>query len=144
MRDAGQTLGLELIPVEASGLDRLEEAFATMMRERAQGFVVLSDSVLFNCRSQIGDMAIRDRLPAISVGREFAAAGLLLTYGVDFRDLLRRSAVVVDKILKGTKPADLPVEQPTKFELVVNLKTAKALGLKVPPTLLARADEVIE
>lgn len=144
MRDAGRTLGLELIPVEAPGLDRLEEAFAAMMRERAQGVVVLSDSVLFNCRDQIGVMAIRNRLPAISVGREFAAAGLLLTYGVDFRDLFRRSAVVVDKIFKGARPADLPVEQPTKFELVVNLKTAKALGLELPFTLLSRADEVIE
>jgi len=89
-------------------------------------------------------MALRNRLPAASVQRELAEAGFLLTYGSDIRDLYRRSAVFVDKIFKGAKPADLPVEQPTKFELVINLKTAKALGIIVPPTLLTRADEVIE
>ena len=115
-----------------------------MVRERAQGFVMLGDATLFNYRGQIGEMAIRNRLPGVSHLREFADTGLLLTYGVDFRDLFRRGATFVDKIFKGAKPADLPVEQPTKFELVVNLKTAKALGLDVPPGLLARADEVIE
>jgi len=144
IREAAQMLGLTLIPVEARGLDALEQAFATMVRERARGFVVLGDSVLFNYRGQIGGIAIRNRLPAISVAREYAEAGLLLTYGVDFRDIFRRTAVFVDKIFKGANPGDLPVEQPTKFELVVNLKTAKALGLTIPPTLLARADEVIE
>jgi putative ABC transport system substrate-binding protein len=89
-------------------------------------------------------MAFRNRLPAASTQKEDAEAGLLLTYGADFRDLFRRSAVFVDKIFKGAKPADLPVEQPAKFELVINLKTAKALGIIVPPTLLTRADEVIE
>jgi putative ABC transport system substrate-binding protein len=89
-------------------------------------------------------MAIRHGLPAISVVREYAEAGLLLSYGPDLPDLFRRSAVFVDKIFKGAKPADLPVEQPTKFELVINLKTAKALGLEIPPGLLTRADEVIE
>ena len=144
MREATQALGLTLVPAEARGLDALEQAFATMVRERAQAFVVLGDPVLFNYRGQIGVMAIRDRLPAISAAREYAEAGLLLTYGADFQDQFRRSAVFVDKIFKGAKPAELPVEQPTKFELVMNLKTAKALGLTVPPTLLARADEVIE
>ncbi len=144
IREAAQMLRLTLIPVEARGLEALEQAFATMVRERARGFVVLGDSVLFNYRGQIGGMAIRNRLPAISVAREYAEAGLLLTYGVDFRDVFRRTAVFVDKIFKGAKPAELPVEQPTKFELVVNLNTAKALGLIIPPTLLARADEVIE
>ena len=100
--------------------------------------------MLFNYRGQIGVVALRNRLPAISTAREYAEAGLLLTYGPDLQDQFRRSAVLVDKIFKGAKPADLPVEQPTKFELVVNLKTAKALGLDVPPALLARADEVIE
>ena len=137
-------LGLTLVPAEASGLDALEQAFATMVSGRAQAFVVLGDSVLFNYRGQIGVVALRNRLPAISTAREYAEAGLLLTYGPDLQDQFRRSAVLVDKIFKGAKPADLPVEQPTKFELVVNLKTAKALGLDVPPTLLARADEVIE
>ena len=137
-------LGLTLIPVEARGLDALEQAFATMVREPMQAFVVVGESVLFNYRGQIAVMALRNRLPAASSLREYAEAGFLLTYGADFRDLFRRSAVFVDKIFKGAKPADLPVEQPTKFELVINLKTAKALGIIVPPTLLTRADEVIE
>ena len=143
-REAARALGLTLVPVEARGLDALEQAFATMVGERAQAFVVLADAVLFDYRGQIGVAAVRNRLPAISTNREFTEAGLLLTYGIDFRDPFRRSAVVVDKIFKGAKPADLPVEQPTKFEFVINLKTAKALGLDVPPSLLARADEVIE
>ena len=129
MRETARALGLTLVPVEARGLDALEQAFATMVRERAQALVVLGDGVLFNYRGQIVVMALRNRLPAVSVQREFAEAGLLLTYGVDFRDQFRRSAFFVDKIFKGAKPADLPVEQPTKFELVMNLKTAKALGL---------------
>ena len=100
---------------------------------------VLSDGVLFNRRGQIGVMALENQLPAIAAAREYAEAGLLLTYGIDLRDQFRQSAVFVDKIFKGAKPADLPVEQPTKFELVVNLKTAKALGLTVPPAMLAPA-----
>jgi putative tryptophan/tyrosine transport system substrate-binding protein len=144
MREATQALGLTLVPAEARGLDALEQAYATMVRERAQVLVVLSDGVLFNCRGQIGAMAIRNRLPAISAVREYAEAGLLLTYGPDLPDLFRRSAVFVDKVFKDAKPADLPVEQPIKFELVVNLKTAKALGHDVPPSMLARADGVIE
>jgi putative ABC transport system substrate-binding protein len=143
-REACQALGLTLVPAEARQLDALEQAFATMARERAQVLVVLSDGVLFNCRGQIGVMAVKNRLPAISAVREYAEAGLLLSYGIDLPDQFRRSAVFVDKIFKGAKPADLPVELPTKFELVINLKTAKALGLEIPPTLLGRADEVIE
>jgi putative ABC transport system substrate-binding protein len=143
-REATQALGLTLVPVEASGLDAIEQAFATMGRERAQAFVVLGGSVLFNYRIQIAAMAVRDRLPSISTAREYAEAGLLLSYGPNLQDLWRRSAVFVDKIFKGAKPADLPVEQPTKFELVINLKTAKLLGILMPPTLLTRADEVIE
>ena len=144
MGETARALGLTLVSVEARGLDALEQAFATMVRERAQAFVMLAEVSLFNYRRQIGVMAVRDRLPAIAPIREYAEAGLLLTYGVDARDLFRRSAVFVDKILKGAKPADLPVEQPIKFELVINLKTANALGIIVPPTLLTRADEVIE
>jgi putative ABC transport system substrate-binding protein len=144
MTETARTLGLTTIPVEVRGLDELEQAFATMVRERAQAFVVLGDSVLLNYRGQIAEMALKNRLPAVSLQREWADAGFLLTYGADIRDLYRRSAVFIDKIFKGAKPADLPVEQPTKFELVINLKTAKALGIDVPPTVLARADEVIE
>jgi len=105
---------------------------------------VQGDSVLANYRIQIATMALKNRLPAVCTQKEYAEAGFLLTYGVDFRDLFRRSAVFVDKILKGAKPADLPVEQPTKFELVVNLNTAKLFGRTVSPTLLAQADDVIE
>jgi putative ABC transport system substrate-binding protein len=144
MGETARTLGLTLIPVEARGLDALEQAFAIMVRERAQAFVMQGDSVLFNYRGQIAEMALRNRLPAASLVRELAEAGFLLTYGADVPDLYRRSAVFVDKIFKGAKPADLPVEQPTKFELVINLKTAKALGVEVPTSLLQRADEVIE
>jgi putative ABC transport system substrate-binding protein len=143
-RESSQALGLTLVPADARELDALDQAFATMVRERAQVLVVLSDGVLFNCRGQIGVMAVKNRLPAISAVREYPEAGLLLSYGIDLPDQFRRSAVFVDKIFKGAKPADLPVEQPTKFELVINLKTAKALGIDIPPTLLARADEVIE
>jgi putative ABC transport system substrate-binding protein len=144
MREAAQPLGLTLVSAEAQGPDTLEPAFATMVRERAQAFVVLADARLSNYRIQIASMAVRDRLPAASHARPYAEAGLLLTYGANLPDQFRRSAVIVDKILRGAKPADLPIEQPTKFELVVNLKTAKALGVSIPPTVLTRADEVIE
>ena len=109
-----------------------------------QLFIILEDPLLLSLRRQIADLAAKLRLPIIYANREFVEAGGLLSYGPDRRQLFRRAAELVDKILKGTKPADIPVEQPTKFELVINLKTAKTLGLTVPPTLLARADEVIE
>src|SRR5437763_3762068 len=144
MREAAGRLGLTLVSVEARGLDGLEQAFATMVRELTQAFVVLGESMLFSNRGHIAVMAVRNRLPAASSLREYAEAGFLLTYGADFRDLYRRSALFVDKIFKGAKPADLPVEQPTKFELVVNLKAANALGIDLPKSLLLRADEVIE
>ncbi len=141
-REAAQALGLTLVPVEARGLDALGQAFATMVEEQMQAFVILGDSVLFNCRGQIAEMALKHRLPAAGGGPEWT--GLLLSYGSDLRDLFRRTAVFVDKIFKGAKPADLPVEQPIKFDLVVNLKTAKALGVGVPLSVQQRADEVIE
>jgi putative ABC transport system substrate-binding protein len=144
MTETARTLGLTTIPVEARGVDTLEQAFATMVRERAQAFILQGDSVLFNYRGQIAEMALRNRLPAASLQREYADAGFFLTYGADIRELYRRAAGYVDKIFKGVKPADLPVEQPTKYELVINLKTAKMLGIEVPPTLITRADEVIE
>jgi len=144
MTEIAPTLGLTTIPVEARGLDALEQAFAMLVRERSQAFVVLGDSVLVNYRGQIAEMALKNRLPAVCLQKEWAEAGFPLTYGADIGDLFRRSAGFVDKIFKGAKPADLPVEQPTKFELVINLKAAKAIGIIVPPTLLARADEVIE
>jgi putative ABC transport system substrate-binding protein len=135
---------LTLVPVEARGLDALEQAFAILVRERTQAFVMQGDSVLFNYRGQIAEMALRHRLPAASLQKEYAEAGFLLTYGHDVPDLYRRLAGFVDKIFKGAKPADLPIEQPTKFDLVVNLATAKALGIAIPESFLLRADEVIE
>src|SRR5437762_3783487 len=144
MTETARTLGLTTIPVGVRGVETLEQAFATMTKERAQAFVLQGDSVLHEYRGQIAEMAVRNRLPFAAVASDLAEAGFLLSYGADLLDLYRRAAGFVDKIFKGAKPADLPVEQPTKFELVINLKTAKALGIDVPPTLLARADEVIE
>ena len=144
MGETARALGLTLVPVEARGLDALEQAFAVLVREHAQALIVQGDSVLFNCRSQIAEMALANQLPAVSVVKEFADAGLLLSYGANLQDQYRRVASFVDRIFKGAKPSDLPVEQPTKFELVVNLKTAEAIGVVLPPSLLLRADEVIE
>jgi putative ABC transport system substrate-binding protein len=141
-QESARALGLTLVPVEARGLDALEQAFAKMVGEQMQAFFILGDSVLFNCRGQIAEMALKHRLPAAGGGPEWP--GLLLSYGSDLRDLFRRTAVFVDKIFKGAKPADLPVEQPIKFDLVVNLKTAKAIGVGVPLSVQQRADEVIE
>ncbi len=115
-----------------------------MVKERTQAIVVLGDPVLFNYRDQISAMAVTHRMPAISSTKEFAEAGLLLAYGANVRDLFLRSAVFIDKIFRGAKPSDLPIEQPTKFELVVNIKTAKELDVDVPPSILALADEVVE
>jgi putative ABC transport system substrate-binding protein len=142
--DAARKLGLALLSVEARGLGDLERAFASMIKERAGALVVLGDAVLFNYRSQIGSMATRIRLPAVANVREWAEAGLLLSYGVSLPDLWRRAATYVDKILKGAKPGELPIEQPSKFELVINLKTAKALGLTLSQSFVARADQVIQ
>src|SRR4051794_1143874 len=144
MKLVTQPLDLKLVTVEARGLDALEQAFATMLREQVQAFVLVSDTVLFNYRTQIADMALKYRLPSTSSLKEFAQAGLLLSYGPDFAPLYRGAAVFIDKIFKGANPADLPVEQPTKYELVINLKTAKVFGIIMPPTVLVRADDVIE
>jgi putative ABC transport system substrate-binding protein len=115
-----------------------------MTRARADALTVLSSIMLFNERRRLVDLAVKNRLPAVYPYREAVDAGGLMAYGANVADLWRRAATYVDRILKGTKPGDLPVEQPTKFELVINLKTAKALGLTIPPSLLGRADEVIQ
>jgi putative ABC transport system substrate-binding protein len=130
--------------VEFQHPNQLESAFDAMTRERADGIIVLSDSFATFHRVRIAELAARHRLPAIYGHRQYVEAGGLVSYGPSLTDVYRRAPSYVDKILKGTKPADLPVQQPTKFELVINLKTAKELGLEVPTTLLARADEVIE
>jgi putative ABC transport system substrate-binding protein len=141
---AAQTLALQLQLVAVQGPDEFDRAFSTMIGERADAFVVFPSPMLFNERRHIVGLAAKHRLPMMSLAREFVELGGLMAYGASISDLFRRSATYVDKILKGAKPADLPVEQPTKFELVINLKTARALGLEIPPTLLARADAVIE
>jgi putative ABC transport system substrate-binding protein len=141
---AGRTLGVTLHSDEVRGPDDFQGAFATMIKERPQGLLILDDPLFFQYRTSIVDFAAKHRLPAMHPFRESVEAGGLMTYSVSLTDLYRRAAVFVDKILKGAKPGDLPIEQPTKFELAINLKTAKALGLTIPPSLLQRADQVIE
>jgi ABC-type uncharacterized transport system substrate-binding protein len=141
---AARSLGVQLQLLEARGPNDFDSAFAAMARERAGALLVITDSVFTTHRIRLADLAARSRLPAAYTNRQPVDAGGLMSYGPSFPDLWRRAATYVDKILKGAKPADLPVQQPTKFELVINLKTAKALGLTIPPSLLARADEVIE
>jgi putative ABC transport system substrate-binding protein len=138
------TLSMQLQLVEVQGAGELDRAFEDMTRERAEALIVMPSPMLFSERRKIVDLATKHRLPSIAMDRSFVELGGLLAYGASIRDLFRRASVYVDKVLEGSKPADLPVEQPTKFELVVNLKTAKALGLEISSTLLTRADEVIE
>ncbi len=142
---AARALGMQIQSVEVRDGRMLDSAFTAVARERAKAIVVLSDNMLFGQRKQIADLAAQKRLPGIAWTREFAEnGGLLMVYGPDVAEMHRRAADYVDRILKGAKPADLPVERPTKFELFINLKTAKALGLTIPQSLLARADTIIE
>ncbi len=138
------SVGVQLQALGVRDPLELDRAFAAMKEARAEALIVESSSLLFAWRERLADLALKNRLPAMFAQGEYAAAGGLMAYSANFADLYRRAATFVDKILKGAKPADLPIEQPTKFELVINLKTAKALGLKIPPSLLARADQVIE
>ena len=141
---AARALGLQLHIVELHRADELDSAFAAMTREGAEALIVLPDSTLINnVGGQIADLAATHRLPTMYAWRQVVAAGGLMSYGPSPLDTSRRAATYVDKILKGANPAELPVEQPTKFELVINLKTAQALGLTIPPTILFQADEVI-
>jgi putative tryptophan/tyrosine transport system substrate-binding protein len=141
---AARTLGMHLQLVEVRGPDEFDRAFATITSAHADALLVLPSAMLFNERRRLVDLAARHRLPAMYQLGEFVELGGLMAYGASITDLVRRSATHVDKILKGATPADLPVEQPTKFELGINLKTAKALGLTMPPTLLFQADKVIQ
>jgi putative ABC transport system substrate-binding protein len=141
---AARALGVRLQAVEARDPQGIDRAFAAMTRERAGALVVLPDAIFGNQSKQIADLAAKSRLPSICGIPEYGEAGGLIVYGANNLDLERRAAIFVDRILKGAKPNDLPVEQPTQFELVINLKTAKALGLTIPQTLLLRADQVIE
>jgi putative tryptophan/tyrosine transport system substrate-binding protein len=138
-----QGLGLHLLPVEAGEPEVLAEVFAAMAEHRAEALMIVDSQRLSMYAPQIVELAVAHRLPTISFQRSWAEAGSLLSYGVNLDEMCRHSATYVDRILKGAKPADLPVEGPTKFELIINLKTAEALGLTIPPTLLFQADEVL-
>ena len=140
---AARALGVRLQVVEARAPTDVDSAFSKMTRARAGALTVLPSAMLFTERRRLVDLAAKNRLPAVYLQREFVEAGGLMAYGPSLADLFRRAATYVDKILKGAKPGALPVEQPTKFELVINLKTAKGLGLTIPPSVLGRADEVI-
>ena len=144
LRRAAEKLGITLHFQTVTNPDQFDGAFTTMVAARAQALIVVVDPLTVRYRGQIVELAMTNRLPAMYGFRDFVDAGGLIAYGVNVPYLCRRAAIYVDKIIKGAEPADLPVEQPTKFELVINLKTAKALGLTVPPALLTRADEVIE
>jgi putative ABC transport system substrate-binding protein len=138
-------LGVKIRPIQISAESSLETSFESISRDRSiQAILVLTDALLYNHRKQIVTLAAANKVPAMYFFREFVAAGGLMSYGPNDIDLFRRTANYLDKVVKGTKPGDLPIEQPTKFELVINLKTAKALGIEVPQTLLSRTDEVIE
>jgi putative ABC transport system substrate-binding protein len=141
---AARALGVRLQVVEARGPTDLDSAFSKITRARAGALAVLPSAMFFTARRRLVDLTAKNRLPAVYVQREFVDTGGLMAYGPSLADLFRRAATYVDKILKGAKPGDLPVEQPTKFDLIINLKTAKALGLTIPPSLLLRADQVIE
>jgi ABC-type uncharacterized transport system substrate-binding protein len=141
---ARQVLGLRLVPIVARGPDDFAGAFAEVARDRAEALLVASSGPIYAHRRRVFEFAAKQRLPAMYSGREYTEDGGLMSYGYNFNDVILRSLVYVDKILKGAKPADLPVEQPTKFELVINLKTAKALSLTIPQSVLGRADQIIE
>jgi putative tryptophan/tyrosine transport system substrate-binding protein len=141
---AGRTLGVDVQSLEVRGPDDLDGAFEAARKLRLDAMITVEDPLTFSNRKRIADFTTGQQLPSLSGLREFVADGGLISYGANLADLFRRAAGYVDKILKGAKPADLPVEQPTKFELVINLTTAKALGLTIPGTVIARADEVIE
>jgi ABC-type uncharacterized transport system substrate-binding protein len=141
---AGRALGMQLQLVEARGPADFDRAFSHMTRARAGALTVLGTVTFSNERRRLVELAAKTRLPVVYMERDYVDAGGLMSYGPNVTDLFRRAATYVDKILKGANPGDLPVEQPTQFELVINLKTAKALGLTIPPSLLQRADQVIE
>jgi putative ABC transport system substrate-binding protein len=141
---ASQALGVRLQTLEARSPQEIDGAFAAMTRERAGALLIIPDTLFWSQRRQIVELAVKRRLPSMRIGEAYAEAGGLMSYGPSYLDLERRAATFVDKILKGANPADLPVAQPTKFELVINLKTAKAIGLTIPQPLLQRADQIID
>jgi ABC-type uncharacterized transport system substrate-binding protein len=142
--ETSRALGIEILPFEVRGPADFDGAIAAAVRAGVGGLIASGSPTFVRYRQQIAELLMKHRLPGISVWRSFAEAGLLMAYGPSLSDQFRRAAAYVDKILRGAKPGDLPVERPTKFELVINLKTAKAIGLTLPPSLLQRADEVIQ
>jgi putative ABC transport system substrate-binding protein len=143
-KQAGRKLGITIVSVRLAEGSDAERAFTEIRRARADAVTVLSDPVTFGRRAEIIELAARHRMPAIYALREFVENGGLISYATSLNEQWHRAARYVDRVLKGVQPADLPVEQPSKFELVINLRTAKALGLKIPPAILARADQVID
>jgi len=141
---AGRSLGLQLQLLQAREPGEFDGAFAAMAKERAGGLLVVGDSMFFIHRARLAELAVMHRLPSVSTQTQWVEAGGLMSYAASLPDIYRRAASYVDKILKGAQPGDLPVEQPTKFELVINLKTAQALRLTIPQSLLVRADEIIQ
>jgi putative tryptophan/tyrosine transport system substrate-binding protein len=143
-RKGAQMLHVSLATYEVHDTTTLDAAFVTLAKDRPDAFMVVADTFLVSQRSRIAQFAIENKLPSVYTFRQYIEAGGLIAYTPNYHDLFRRAASYVDKILKGAKPGELPIEQPTKFHLLINLKTARALGLTVPPRLLASADEVIQ
>jgi putative ABC transport system substrate-binding protein len=143
-RYATTSAGMELIPINLRDAGEIERAVATFAQSSNGGLILTASALSVVHRNLITALALRHKLPAVYTNRSFVTDGGLISYGANFIDQYRQAAGYVDRILKGEKPADLPVQAPTKYELVINLKTAKALGLEIPPMLLARADEVID
>ena len=132
-----------MLSIEIQNAAEIEDVFRSAVRERAGALLVSAAGILFPLARRVAELSVKNRLPAMYGLREYVEAGSLISYGAEINDIWRRAAVFVDKILKGAKPGELPIEQPTQFELVVNLKTAKALGLTIPPSVLTRADDIV-
>ena len=141
---AARERGWKVLSIQLRDAGEIEDVFRSAVRGRAGALLVSAAGILFPLARRVAELSVKNRLPSIYALREYVEAGSLASYGADINDIWRRAAIFVDKILKGAKPADLPVEQPTKFELVINLKTAKALGLTIPQSILVRADEIIQ
>jgi putative ABC transport system substrate-binding protein len=144
VQDTAQKVGLFIVPIEARNPEEIENAFAAFAKERMSAVMVASDAIFFGQRQRIAELALNNRLPTMFSLREYTEAGGLMSYGENIADFFRRSAFYVDKIFKGAKPGELPIEQPTRFHLVINRRTADALGITIPPQLYIFADEVIE
>jgi putative ABC transport system substrate-binding protein len=144
VKAAARSLDVELRFVEARGPDEFDGAFATIAKERIEALLIVTDSTFYIHRARLASLAVKNRLPTVGGFRDYVEAGAVMSYGPSVVSMYRRAAFFVDRILKGAQPASIPVEQPTKFELVINLKTAKALGLAIPQSLLLRADEAIQ